>query len=150
MCKLDNQVADEVKGKDASSNERNLKTLVAFLAAMTIACMMSTIVLATKDQRTNIVIKETVTIVPATKAEGPNPCEGKKPKLENVQCVINGEAQTGEQSGVNVTKGYQGERETDAVPITGPYWRSGLCVVNVRSINNCNGNLQQKLISHNE
>ena len=62
---------------------------------------------------------------------GENPCEGTNPQLPKVECYIDAIEQTGEQSGTNVTAGYQGDRETDAVPITVPYWQAGLCPVNV-------------------
>jgi Delta carbonic anhydrase len=63
--------------------------------------------------------------------DGPNPCEGKKPDLPNVECIVDQVAMTGEQTGVNVTEGYQGDFETTATPITEPYWKVGLCPVNV-------------------
>ena len=60
---------------------------------------------------------------------GLNSCEGKKVKLENIQCVEEGfdvdpsrfALGTAEQSGVNVTLGYQGDLDVDTVPIAGPY-----------------------------
>lgn len=70
--------------------------------------------------------------LPTTKGPtGDNPCAGKKPDLPNIDCVIDNVFQTGEQSGANVTKGYKGMKETDAVPITVPYYQVGLCPVNV-------------------
>lgn len=68
------------------------------------------------------------TIRPPT---GVNPCEGANPKLPNVQCIIDGLEQTGEQAATNVTKGYNGRFNTSAVPIKVPYWQVGLCPVNV-------------------
>lgn len=60
--------------------------------------------------------------------EGPNPCEGKKPDLPNVACVI---GQVNEQSGENVTEGYEGNIHVGYHPITEPFWKVGLCPVNV-------------------
>lgn len=66
-----------------------------------------------------------------------NKCAGTKVDLPNIKCTIDGMVNpsfalgTGEQSGVNVTKGYQGDYETSATPITGAYADSGLCPVNV-------------------
>lgn len=60
--------------------------------------------------------------------DGPNPCEGKKPDLPNVACVI---GQVNEQSGENVTLGYQGNLHVDYDPIIEPFWKVGLCPVNV-------------------
>lgn len=75
--------------------------------------------------------------------DGPNPCQGMKTHpdavglVDNIQCVIDGvmnpsfPLSSGEQSGVNVTAGYQGLLEVEAVPITEPYSFAGLCPVNV-------------------
>jgi hypothetical protein len=62
---------------------------------------------------------------------GENPCEGMNPDLRNVKCVIDGVRQAGEQAAANITKGYNGDLETTAVPITVPYYQAGLCPVNV-------------------
>jgi len=84
---------------------------------------------------------------------GTNICDGNKPKIayfDNVDCLKDGVAQALEQSGTNVTKGYQGEVDTSAEvgpvqtatagtvhvlpgrqPITKHYWEVGLCPVNV-------------------
>jgi hypothetical protein len=71
-------------------------------------------------------------VLPTTRPpEGKNPCEGKKPDLPDVACVVDDVLMTGEQSGTNVTKGYKGNRNTTAVPITVPYFQVGLCPVNV-------------------
>lgn len=60
---------------------------------------------------------------------GENTCDGKNPKLENVDCIhLEG---PGPQSGANVTKGYKGLFETDSVPILTPYWQNSMCPVNV-------------------
>ena len=75
-----------------------------------------------------------------------NPCEGAKPihadpvaedeYFKNTPCkdeftsVLN----VLEQAGANVTKGYRGEIEAlegNRIPITAPYWKEGLCPVNV-------------------
>jgi hypothetical protein len=71
-------------------------------------------------------------MLPTTRPpEGTNPCEGKKPDAPNVACVVDEVLMTGEQSGTNVTKGYKGDRNTTAEPITVPYYQVGLCPVNV-------------------
>lgn len=62
---------------------------------------------------------------------GPNPCSNKNPMSSDVQCIRDGIELAGEQSGVNVTKGYKGNLETDASPITKPFSKVGLCPVNV-------------------
>lgn len=70
---------------------------------------------------------------------GSNVCDGSKVNLPNIPCVEEGMEVnstrfflgTAEQSGVNVTLGYQGDLNVTSVPITGPYWENGLCPVNV-------------------
>lgn len=73
---------------------------------------------------------------------GENPCAGTKPKegFDNAACFeADVEDQAGadvtavarEQAGANVTAGYVGNLKTDAVPITVPYFKAGLCPVNV-------------------
>ena len=80
---------------------------------------------------------ETVVELEALSTRGPpagdNPCHGKKPTdgFENFDCFANNVVQALEQAGANVTRGYNGDLETDAVPITDPYWKQGLCPVNV-------------------
>jgi len=82
-----------------------------------------------------------------TPPAGDNYCSGTKVDLPNIDCYINaigGEGGdvtetvntafvlgTAEQSGANVTKGYNGLYETSAVPMTDPYFMEGMCPVNV-------------------
>jgi len=71
----------------------------------------------------------------------PNVCDGAKLVFPNIDCMIaalddgsdvtEGVVQVGAQAAGNVTKGYNGELETDVVPITKPYYQAGLCPVNV-------------------
>jgi len=90
---------------------------------------------------------EVSTVVAALSAEatialGPNVCEGKKPYHSdaegtdeyflNTECMIDGVIQVLEQAGANVTEGYQGDMDaTGRTPIVEPYWKMGLCPVNV-------------------
>jgi hypothetical protein len=78
----------------------------------------------------------------ATMLEGANICAGKKPihsdaagtneYFKNVACMVSGVKQALEQAGANVTAGYTGEiNATGRSPITDPYWKAGLCPVNV-------------------
>jgi len=62
---------------------------------------------------------------------GVNVCEGKKPDLPNVACLINETENVGPQAGGNVTKGFNGTMEVDHKPITTEYWRNSMCPVNV-------------------
>jgi len=76
-----------------------------------------------------------------TALEAPNVCDGAKLAFPNIECMIaalddgsdvtEGVVQVGAQAAGNVTKGYNGELETDVVPITKPYYQAGLCPVNV-------------------
>jgi hypothetical protein len=104
--------------------------IMAFLALCTIGLLISTIILAVRES------DQQESSANANKAQEPgdNPCMGKRPDLDNVACVsdqIEMKYTTGEQSGVNVTMGYQGERNTTAEPIIGNYRDAGLCPVNV-------------------
>lgn len=127
---------------------KQTKTLSAGLFATTVALLVSTVALAvTRDQSTTIyektIVKEVLVDVNGNAlgaanadptlamALGENPCAGKKPDLPNVQCVIDAIEQTPEQSAANVTKGYNGKRNTTATPLTVPYYQAGLCPVNV-------------------
>jgi len=72
-------------------------------------------------------------------AHNVNPCEGQKQWLasqtddafQNVPCKIDDVVSAMEQAGANVTKGYNGMRETNATPITTSLFKAGLCPVNV-------------------
>jgi len=70
--------------------------------------------------------------------KGGNPCADKKPTdipyFDNVPCfnATTGDANSFEQSGINVTQGYNGGFETDGrQPITSTLAEAGLCPVNV-------------------
>jgi hypothetical protein len=72
----------------------------------------------------------------AHKSKTPNPCEGTKPApgsgFDNKPCFLNDVLNSMEQAGANVTKGYQGSLiSSSSGPITDPYWKVGLCPVNV-------------------
>lgn len=110
-----------------SGRSKSMMILVGVLAAATIGLLVSTIYLAV--DRNNL--KDNQSSPERAQVEGPNPCAGQRPNLPNVACVIDAVEQTGEQSGANVTLGYQGSRDTDAVPIIGSYFEAGLCPVNV-------------------
>lgn len=115
------------------SNFTKAHLLTVLLAASTIALLASTIFFALKDEsdETQIEIVTETILATARPPVGDNPCLGTKPDLPDIQCVIDEVQQTGEQSGTNVTKGYKGDRESDAVPITVPFFQAGLCPVNV-------------------
>ena len=130
-----------------------LQVIGALLGAATIALLISTIVLAVDDDSGNSseidAMKAQIKDLEDQNEElegqlaagqGPvydndaNPCFGLRPDWPNVACTdetLEEIFTTGEQSGANVTAGYQGERNTTAVPITVPYRDVGLCPVNV-------------------
>lgn len=62
-----------------------------------------------------------------------NACQGTKPTegFANFECIVDGVIKAAEQAGANVTAGYQGLLDTDAVPQMKPYWQVGMCPVNV-------------------
>jgi len=67
----------------------------------------------------------------------PNPCAGMKPAagagFDNKPCFIDEVINAMEQSGTNVTEGYQGTLESSSTsgPILTDYFKAGLCPVNV-------------------
>jgi len=70
-----------------------------------------------------------------------NPCAGKKPaagvmttglNFDNIACFVNGTLNALEQAGADVTKGRaQTLNAGTRTPTTDPYWKKGLCPVNV-------------------
>lgn len=64
---------------------------------------------------------------PKSEDNGKNPCEGKKIKRNNVECSDVGI----EQAGGNVSEEYEGEFETEEVPIIQPFIKTRMCPVNV-------------------
>ncbi|CAB9526210.1 expressed unknown protein [Seminavis robusta] len=151
MCATDN----ENKGSAAPSEDtvstmksafQTIQMTTAALLITTIALLIATCVLAADKSgspSTEVAavaatqtVTETVTVEVPTwptvrPPAGENPCAGKKPDLPNIQCVIDAVEQTGEQAGANVTKGYNGLKETEATPITQNYYEVGICPVNV-------------------
>jgi len=70
---------------------------------------------------------------PGTISSGTNVCVGTKPTsgYDNINCTMDGVRQAAEQSGTDVTMGYNGQLATDASPITSTFFEAGLCPVNV-------------------
>merc|ERR1712060_735446 len=71
---------------------------------------------------------------PTTRMTGTNPCAGKKSlttALDNTECFHEGVRQAIEQSGADVTEGFQGNINTTVDPINVPYYKTALCPVNV-------------------
>jgi len=72
---------------------------------------------------------------PSTRMTGTNPCADKKkvtqPHMNNKDCFKNAVRKAGEQSGADVTKGYEGGIDTNVTAINVPYFKTALCPVNV-------------------
>lgn len=114
--------------------------LAVFFGLASIGLMISTIILATDDDHDEP--KPTTPTTPTTPPlynvrqprAGKNICEGKKIAIPNSACY-DGEDISGTvppQSGANVTEGYAGKYDTNTYkPITDPYFKVGLCPVNV-------------------
>jgi len=84
------------------------------------------------NKQTNL---QLVPMNPHTSNTG-NPCEGTKPAagagFDNKPCFLDNILNAMEQSGTNVTMGYQGTLESGSSgPILGDYFHAGLCPVNV-------------------
>ena len=120
----------------APQDDSPWKMFAGFASVTTIGCLIATIILATKDNSSSTTAPRMSSTQSATDVirgppTGDNVCAGKKIDLPNAQCVIDQVYQTGEQAGANVTKGYNGLRNTTVEPITKPYYQAGLCPVNV-------------------
>lgn len=116
--------------------------LAVFLALSTIGLLVSTIVLATKEEKTKTkTVTKTVEVNVAdaehieSKAKSTffastavNKCDGAKIPLANVDCIH----VPGPQAGGNVTRGFKGHyNASTADPNLLQYWQSQMCPVNV-------------------
>jgi hypothetical protein len=86
---------------------------------------------AVTDESININSSNVPDDLPPIISRGENVCEGKKPDLPNVDCIVDAITNVGPQAGANVTAGYKGNMLVDHVPLTTPYWMNGMCPVNV-------------------
>lgn len=125
-----------------SASPVNKILAVATAALSAVVVCLSVAVARTSDNDTVVQTVEMLTMPTVGPPPGDNICKGTKVPLDNIKCVIDQVEMTNvdgtrfalgtaEQSGVNVTLGYQGSLDVDTVPITGPYFESGLCPVNV-------------------
>jgi len=143
--KIDNAPAPAPQGAPAG-NAGLLKGLIGVLSVFCIVLLGLTIHFAEEvDTKTDQVAMLNALLTKKGPAVN-NPCHDKKPskvpnttytvagidyKFDNIQCMEDDVIAASEQSGVNVTKGYNGQLSTTATPITDPYWMAGLCPVNV-------------------
>jgi len=134
------------------------KFLVVGCAALAVTTICLSIAVARLDGETIIqeagpaAIMMASTPPSASLFTGENICAGTKVDLPEIECyvkLIGNDSEnvtarasdmavndafalgTGEQSGANVTKGYNGKYPTSAEPITKSYYEEGLCPVNV-------------------
>jgi hypothetical protein len=134
----------------AASNKTLMYLVVGVAALVILAQLGSVIGLAFKVADNNNTSNSAAVAVPTIVVNVPDPadvaefaiptikpptsvnvCAGKKPDVPNVDCIVDAMVTVGPQSGANVTLGYNGELNTTSVPITDPYWKHGMCPVNV-------------------
>jgi hypothetical protein len=118
-----------------------LKLVIAVLSFVVLALAISTVVLAVRDGDKDVTVNPTYAVVipgdgATTKGlPGTNKCEGAKPDVgsgfDNWDCLLDGIVQAVEQSGANVTKGYNGQRPGSQDPQMKEYYQVGMCPVNV-------------------
>ena len=148
MCAVDKPVPVEegtsspsTMAKPATANN-NYKILAIVLGLTTITFLVITIVLATKqskDSPSNALsathtgvdfFLESKALSSFFDTEEDNVCAGAKLAFENQLCVDLEVVPP--QAGANVTMGYVGNLDVNGtVPNTKPYWKSGMCPVNV-------------------
>ena len=127
--------------------DNKYKSLAFVLGLTTITFLVSTIVLVTKqnkdspstnalsatdttDAHTGVDFLESYALSSFFDTEEDNVCAGAKLAFENKLCVDLEVVPP--QAGANVTKGYVGNLDVNGtVPNTNPYWKSGMCPVNV-------------------
>jgi len=120
----------------APAGTMKLKSALAVFVVATIGLLAATIVLAVN--KNNSAASPSVMTskypepdkkVPTIFSQGENFCDGKKLDFANVDCIhLEG---PGPQAGANVTKGYKGLMNVTHEPNTQPYYKTGLCPVNV-------------------
>mmetsp|Transcript_38063 Transcript_38063/g.38416 ORF Transcript_38063/g.38416 Transcript_38063/m.38416 type:complete len:362 (-) Transcript_38063:476-1561(-) len=120
----------------SQDNTGKLKSIIALLCLISAGLLVSTIVVATSKRNSENDVAETFLMIPTIKppSGGDNVCMGMKPTesdYDDFDCMVDDTVKALEQAGANVTKGYNGDLETDAVPILVPYYQKGLCPVNV-------------------
>jgi len=143
----DLHVVEEVTSGSSTTKpataDNKYKSLAFVLGLTTITFLISTIVLVTKQNKdspsTNALsaTTDTTDALLESKAtssffdtEEDNVCAGAKLAFENKLCVDLEVVPP--QAGANVTVGYVGNLDVNGtVPNTNPFWKSGMCVVNV-------------------
>lgn len=124
------QITNDGTGKETSYQNLSLKAPVAGTCGDMKAAYKEFSCCGNPSKQTNL------QLVPMNphKSKTPNPCEGAKPGsgFDNKPCFLENVLNAMEQSGTNVTAGYQGTLEsTSTGPIMTDYFKAGLCPVNV-------------------
>lgn len=149
---MSNELQSIVKTEMALPTTGNT-TMSKVLAALTIGLTITVIALSISvahlsNESSGIGATEVLSSTAPASTQGwsgENPCAGTKVELPDIACKIReieGDETselainefalgTAEQSGVNVTKGYNGTYDTDIVPILEDYFEVGMCPVNV-------------------
>jgi hypothetical protein len=131
--------------RKADSVVGTLKTVIGILSLTTILLVVAVCVLAAADDSssstTTTQLHPTLAVVlpgdgATTKPPaGTNICHGAKPDkgagFDNWDCMVSGVVQAVEQSGANVTAGYQGLKPATQAPQLQTYFKAGMCPVNV-------------------
>ena len=123
---------DQSKGTAGNGDKKQAgsmsKLLIVFLGVTSIAFLVSTVLLATTRRAGNTTSNLGFVAPLAKPPAGINICEDADPKLEKKACIDDA---IQEQSGANVTEGYQGQFNSSVSPIVDPFFTAGLCPVNV-------------------
>jgi hypothetical protein len=123
-------------------------SLIAFCGSVTIASLITAIVLSSKVADTTPAVVEPPTVIVNTGDQiqtgdliqmfptmkppaGENPCNGTKVDIDNVNCLVDALNNVLPQAGGNVTKGFKGDMEVDHEPIKTPFFQNEMCPVNV-------------------
>jgi hypothetical protein len=127
--------SEDVKIEVRTSPEKKesaggLYTIMVFLIVAFFGAMVAFITLGANNTESTTAAAMNYFVDPPT---GANPCDGQKPSalFPNKACFINDVIDAAEQSGADVTVGFEGLLNTTAVPITTPYYQNGMCPVNV-------------------
>ncbi len=131
MCKATEETTTKAQEQPSDGSLKFFQIAASVLGVCAGVLLIATVSLAIDRRETDATNQVLTQLATSGPPSGDNPCAGKKPDLPNVNCVIDEILKTGEQSGANVTLGYKGSRETDAVPITTPYYMNSMCPVNV-------------------
>merc|ERR1711998_380828 len=138
--KTDNAPAPAPQGtRKADSVIGTLKTVIGILSFTTILLVVAVCVLAAADDSSSSTTQLHPTLAVVLPGDGAttkppagtNICHGAKPDkgagFDNWDCMVSGVVQAVEQSGANVTAGYQGLKPATQAPQLQTYFKAGMC-----------------------